>query len=110
MPAPTLIEGNQLSPGSCILKSGGFIVAAINGCLMQRGFIYTEHKPFGHPAYRCSFISSDTLRSHLSPLFASLEKGYLCIFQFKDFSIHAIYQFPLVHDFFSQVNCKFNFM
>jgi hypothetical protein len=49
----------------------------------QRGFIYTEHKPFGRPCLDVthSFISSDAMRSHLSPLFASLEKGYLCIFQ-----------------------------
>jgi hypothetical protein len=48
----------------------------------QRGFIYTEHNPFCRPCLGVthSFISSDAMRSHLSPLFASLEKGDLCIF------------------------------
>ncbi len=51
--------------------------------LHQRGFIYTDHKPFGRPCLGVthSFISSDAMRSHLSPMFASLKKGYLCILQ-----------------------------
>jgi hypothetical protein len=51
------------------------------GCA-ERGFIYSEHKPFDRPCLGVthSFISFDAMRSHLPPLFASLEKGYLCIF------------------------------
>ncbi len=56
----------------------------------QRGFIYTEHTYFGRPCLGVthSFVSSDAMRSHLSPFFASLEKGYR-IYVFSNFRISA---------------------
>jgi hypothetical protein len=44
--------------------------------ITKRGFIYAEQKLIGRPCL--GVTHSDATRSHLSPLFTSLEKGYLC--------------------------------